>query len=82
MCQCTPEIRTPWCGKPGCEMPKQESPGERIAKQYSVGGTLNESTATLAAAIDAEIRREREQWEREKLIPLNVAIEKFMRTGE
>jgi hypothetical protein len=19
MCKCTPEIRTPWCGKPGCE---------------------------------------------------------------
>lgn len=23
MCKCTPEIRTPWCGKPGCEMPPQ-----------------------------------------------------------
>lgn len=23
MCLCTPEIRTPWCGKPGCEMPPQ-----------------------------------------------------------
>lgn len=22
MCRCTPEIRTPWCGKPGCEGPK------------------------------------------------------------
>lgn len=21
MCKCTPTIRTPWCGKPGCEAP-------------------------------------------------------------
>jgi hypothetical protein len=27
MCQCTPEIRTPFCGKPGCEWPKQETKG-------------------------------------------------------
>lgn len=26
MCQCTPEIRTPFCGKPGCEWPKQDMP--------------------------------------------------------
>ena len=24
MCQCTPEIKTPFCGKPGCEWPKQK----------------------------------------------------------
>ncbi len=23
MCRCTPEIRTPWCGKTGCEWPIQ-----------------------------------------------------------
>lgn len=23
MCRCTPEIRTPFCGKPGCEFPRQ-----------------------------------------------------------
>jgi hypothetical protein len=26
MCQCTPEIRTPFCGKPGCEWPATEWP--------------------------------------------------------
>lgn len=26
MCQCTPEIRTPWCGKPGCEPPPDATP--------------------------------------------------------
>lgn len=24
MCLCTPEIRTPYCGKPGCEWPEQK----------------------------------------------------------
>lgn len=24
MCRCTPEMRTPFCGKPGCEMPPQK----------------------------------------------------------
>ncbi len=24
MCKCTPEIRTPFCGKPGCEAPPQK----------------------------------------------------------
>ncbi len=23
MCKCTPNLRTPWCGKPGCERPAQ-----------------------------------------------------------
>jgi len=31
MCKCTPEIRTPFCGKPGCEVPKQpEKPAEIV----------------------------------------------------
>lgn len=25
MCKCTPEIRTPFCGKPGCEWPKKRN---------------------------------------------------------
>ena len=24
MCRCTPEMRTPFCGKPGCEWPEQK----------------------------------------------------------
>lgn len=31
MCQCTPTIRTPWCGKPGCEAPAQKRPDMRSA---------------------------------------------------
>lgn len=26
MCWCTPSMRTPWCGKPGCERPPQRTP--------------------------------------------------------
>ena len=26
MCKCTPEIRTPFCGKPGCERPQLAAP--------------------------------------------------------
>ena len=25
MCKCDPRIRTPFCGKPGCEWPKQQA---------------------------------------------------------
>lgn len=38
MCHCTPEIRTPFCGKPGCEWPAgteeetRSARGEREAK--------------------------------------------------
>jgi len=24
MCICTPEVKTPFCGRPGCEWPKRE----------------------------------------------------------
>ncbi len=27
MCKCTPEIRTPFCGKPGCEAPELQKFG-------------------------------------------------------
>lgn len=27
MCRCTPEMRTPFCGKPGCEWPTQLTSG-------------------------------------------------------
>lgn len=26
MCVCNPNVKTPWCGKPGCEMPEQAQP--------------------------------------------------------
>jgi hypothetical protein len=39
MCKCTPNIRTPWCGKPGCEMPGQKPAGAR-QDHIANGGTM------------------------------------------
>jgi uncharacterized small protein (DUF1192 family) len=33
MCKCTPEIRTPFCGKNGCEWPKK-GPRPTVAQRY------------------------------------------------
>lgn len=43
MCKCTPEIRTPWCGKPGCEIPGQFDLGKtkRQPTCPSCGSTYN-----------------------------------------
>ena len=37
MCFCTPNKRTPWCGKPGCEAPKKTvSPPREIYPEHKV----------------------------------------------
>lgn len=42
MCKCTPEVRTPFCGKPGCEAP------EANVNRYHVGGPrIREPVQTL-----------------------------------
>lgn len=33
MCKCTPEMRTPYCGKPGCEWPPQPR-RERLSNPF------------------------------------------------
>lgn len=38
MCKCTPEIRTPFCGKPGCEWPMQK---ENVNHPDHYGGKDN-----------------------------------------
>ena len=40
MCKCTPNKRTPFCGKPGCEMPEQKIKKVKVF----LGGTCNESS--------------------------------------
>ena len=35
MCKCTPTIRTPFCGKPGCEWPSH-------SHHYTQNGTIQE----------------------------------------
>lgn len=33
MCVCTPNKRTPWCGKPGCEKPSQSPPNTQSGEE-------------------------------------------------
>ena len=35
MCQCNPEIKTPFCGKPGCEWPKQKPKGPTVSAEVA-----------------------------------------------
>lgn len=45
MCKCTPNIKTPFCGRPGCEVPRQ-SPEERRQDAFK---------ALITKARDAEL---------------------------
>lgn len=40
MCKCTPEIRTPFCGRPGCEPPEQAPPPGEPAVVKSIVGEI------------------------------------------
>jgi len=46
MCQCDPSIRSPYCGKPGCEFPFQTGPGE-----FTLPGTLKSFDGWLWIAL-------------------------------
>jgi hypothetical protein len=46
MCKCTPEIRTPWCGNPGCEMPEQIISPEHLRQQ------LDSAASEIAALLE------------------------------
>lgn len=41
MCKCTPEIRTPFCGKQGCELP--DSWKKQQNEQQLINERINES---------------------------------------
>ena len=58
MCKCTPGIKTPWCGKLGCERPVQDPPtlhDLREAKR-SLDFTL-EDTKRLVSEFSAMVSR-------------------------
>jgi hypothetical protein len=40
MCKCTPEIKTPFCGRPGCEWPPQKAPEAKPAIVKSIVGEI------------------------------------------
>lgn len=68
MCKCTPESRTPFCGKPGCEKPEQDVARNHLAAdeikrmvQNRVSFSLNE--------ISEETLRDAGCWERVFVLP-------------
>lgn len=52
MCKCTPSIRTPWCGKPGCEAPTAKAKAFEYLQSGAVRVTVWEG-APLDAMITA-----------------------------
>jgi len=36
VCACTPTLRTPFCGKPGCQWPEREKPHEKAHEKRPV----------------------------------------------
>jgi len=66
MCKCTPSIRTPFCGKLGCEWPKKKpdkilSPDDQAIRTFSIlkelraGKTLKLSIGEIAMGEDLSI---------------------------
>lgn len=45
MCKCRPEIKTPFCGRPGCEWPKQREQAPSKEKFAKVDKILNDMLA-------------------------------------
>lgn len=55
MCRCTPEIRTPFCGKPGCEWPPQkvhELDHELVARFIGLFTTSSDRLGTMRQFYD------------------------------
>jgi len=83
MCRCTPEIRTPFCGKPGCEWPETKTAPVSAADQSEIERLqleLFELRAQVAAMrlelrkIAAEAERIWKEERQEKLRMAEVAM--------
>lgn len=60
MCRCTPSVRTPYCGAPGCKWPQKKNenlvPGVRkLADKLLSASTLLQEVAYTIEARDHEI---------------------------
>src|SRR6185295_14801238 len=71
MCHCTPNIRTPFCGKPGCEWPKQKEKTmdsvmrckmvvEQVTRDINPDGTTRQETVKLRAVYEGS--PENKEW--------------------
>lgn len=58
MCKCTPEIKTPYCSKPGCEWPKT------VEEQVMISFTKNELQMLCGKLMNMEM----DNWKIKKVI--------------
>lgn len=61
MCVCTPEIRTPFCGKPGCEWPHQKKKPPARALRLTIAIEADTSADMALALRNLACRVERDQ---------------------
>lgn len=59
MCKCTPNIRTPFCGKPGCEWPEQRPSKESDTPKTDAAAW--HTCVTPAEVVKAEFARAQER---------------------
>lgn len=55
MCRCTPNMRTPFCGKPGCEWPAPAAPAAVSAPRVTTAAELDAKGLDLVRQIVSEI---------------------------
>jgi hypothetical protein len=54
MCQCTPEIKTPFCGRGDCQWPEQPKKKKKIKKiyKYPTGAMIPEGAQYLSTQVE------------------------------
>lgn len=55
MCVCTPEIRTPFCGKPGCAWPEQQKAPPRRLARFTISPEVLVTMCAEGAHIHAKV---------------------------
>lgn len=64
MCKCTPEIRTPFCGKPGCEWPPQQAARPTIEELEQILGRPDGPAVEITTAGEVVTKGLRHEIER------------------
>lgn len=92
MCKCTPGIRTPFCGKPGCEWPKPiPDPKQKeysdiyqaliIWRNYIETGDVNLSANFAIQCGKSEIIKQLTTEQKKKCIELEELANKYLLKG-
>ena len=53
MCKCNPKIRTPYCGKPGCQWPKNPADVQGVSKLEVVEVNKDNIMGALYNVVDS-----------------------------